>query len=509
MSLSKRSVINIVSGGLGYLIPILLNIISIPIILNKLGNEAYGLLNLVNLIIGYLIISDMGLDIPITKYVAEYNAGNNRDKLKSLLNSALQIYIRIGLGGMILVAAFSGILSRNVFKIPDSHLQEARLIFILAGVGFLFSILNLFAKAVFNGLQKYEVSNGLNVLQNLLSILFGIILVLSGGGIVWFVFIRVIFYLLSFCAYVFLIKKEVPEFSLLSGVNSHVWSLLKGQFGYGFILRVGSLFFSRIDQTLIGIWLGVSEVGIYSIPLLIASSISALIGSVTHYVFPKTTELLTTGKKDEFNVFFQRNMKFVSVMAICSFIPVIIFSHEILRLWVGNDVSAKATVTLIALSGAYFVNAVTTIVVTGCFVGIGKLNRFTIYVIARGVVMGVACLLLIKNYGILGAGLAMLSTCIIDIAYFIVVTKRFLGMSPFPVAFETILKPLLCASVAALPFYYFTNQLHLTWLSLISLSVLYVMVLAILMLVTGVVSKSEREFLLGLVQKVFHKYQRA
>lgn len=506
MSLSKRSVINITSGGLGYAIPILVNIVSIPIIIHKLGNESYGLLNLVNIIIGYLVVSDMGLDIPITQYVAECSALKNFYKLRKLLSTSLQIYLRIGVCGMIVVVLLSGILSKHIFKIPAKNLDEAHAIFILAGIGFFLSILNMFAKAVFNGLQKYEISNGINVIQNFLAVSIGILFILHGSNIVTYVFIRILFYLIAFLSYLYLLKKEI-QFRLISSINRNIWNLLKKQFGYGLALRIGSLFFSRIDQTLIGIWIGVSFVGVYAIPVLITSSISALIGNITQFTFPKTTELYSTGRIEEFKLFFFRNTKFVAIIAASFFVPVIIFSGHVLKLWVGADISSKAHIPLIILGISYFINSVTTITLISSTVGIGKLNKFTVYVIIRGAVMTIGCILLIKKYELIGASVAMLITCIVDVLFFVIAIKRYFHLSVFSLAYQAIFKVIICASALGVPFYYLSMIQNFGVGKLLLFVSSYDIILMLLLITVNIIDKEERAYVINIVYRAYRKYQ--
>src|SRR5258706_4650446 len=101
MSSLRRIGINMISGGAGYIIPTAINIFSTRFVLNKLGEEGYGLLTLANVVIGYLIIADMGLDIPITQKIAEYYGKNELEKKGKFLVATIKIYLVIGLLGML------------------------------------------------------------------------------------------------------------------------------------------------------------------------------------------------------------------------------------------------------------------------------------------------------------------------------------------------------------------------------------------------------------------------
>ena len=79
-----------IASLLGYAVPMVISMVTTPIVLKALGISAYGLVSLVNVIIGYLTVMDMGLDMPITKYLAEDRAKVGNDSANRMLNNALQ-----------------------------------------------------------------------------------------------------------------------------------------------------------------------------------------------------------------------------------------------------------------------------------------------------------------------------------------------------------------------------------------------------------------------------------
>ena len=107
MSNIKKSSINIFSGAIGYIVPMLVNLVTTPLLLHTLGETEYGLQSLVSVIIGYLTFMDMGLDLPITKYLAEDRAQQDKTSENHLLSTTLQLYIYIGLAGMISIFLLS------------------------------------------------------------------------------------------------------------------------------------------------------------------------------------------------------------------------------------------------------------------------------------------------------------------------------------------------------------------------------------------------------------------
>src|ERR1051326_8712456 len=291
MSTLKRSIINMVTGGLGYVIPMILNLLFTPLLLSKLGEGAYGLQSLVNVIIGYLMVADMGMDIPIIKYVAEYSAKNDWQMLNKILNNTLQVYLIIGFLGAIIIGSLTNVFIEKIFSIPIELQPEAQKVFLLAAIGFLGSVLSMWGRAACNGLQRYDISNGVNIIFNFLSTVIGILLVVLGYGVVGFIASKVISSFFSAFVYFYLSRKLLPIMNFSFGFDTTIWKLLKSQIGYGFILRISGILSSGLDRTLIGSWIGVAAVGVYAVPFLIANSISYLLSSMTPFIFPMTSAL--------------------------------------------------------------------------------------------------------------------------------------------------------------------------------------------------------------------------
>ena len=205
MNRVNRSSINMISSLLGYAIPMAIAMITTPMVLEGLGVSAYGLVSLINVIIGYLTVMDMGLDLPITKYLAEDKAKADNESANKLLNNAFQLYSIIGIVGMSIIVFSAEYLAYNVFKVPDDLLSDAVSVFQLAGIGFLASVAMSWGRAVSMGIQRFEITHGVSVLTNLFGLLLGLFLIYLGYGVVGFVFMRVFIFAVVFVVQFFFV----------------------------------------------------------------------------------------------------------------------------------------------------------------------------------------------------------------------------------------------------------------------------------------------------------------
>ena len=192
MNRLNRSSVNMLSSLFGYAVPMIISLVTTPIVLSQLGVESFGLISLVSVIIGYLSVMDMGLDLPITKYLAEDQAKADTKAGNLMLNNTLQLYFIIGVIGMLVIFFTAKIFAYQVFEIPDDLLSEAVTVFQLAGVGFLGSVAASWGRAISMGVQRFEIAYGISIITNIAGICLGLLLIYAGYGVVGFVLMRVL-----------------------------------------------------------------------------------------------------------------------------------------------------------------------------------------------------------------------------------------------------------------------------------------------------------------------------
>jgi O-antigen/teichoic acid export membrane protein len=499
----KKSIVNISSGALGYILPMGMNLFFTPLIVKNLGSEAYGLQSLVNVIIGFLMVADMGLDIPVTKSVAELKAKNETIKLSEMLNSTLMIYLLIGLAGLIVLGLFSPILADHVFKVPLEYRERAVYVFYLAGIGFVGGLFSMWGKAVFDGFLRYDISNGINVISNLLSLIIGTILVVKGYGVVYYVMVRVIFTFLSGLAYLVIGKKLLKTFHISFKIKNTIWNMLKSQIGYGFLLRISGITVSRLDQVLIGIWIGVAAVGYYSIPLLIITSLTGLLNSMTHYLFPQMSELNGLGKQEELKNLFLKASRYIGILAFAIYTPFIILGPKFLNLWVGVQIEENASSVFILLIISAIISTIFAGLTNLYLVAIGKLDLFTKYILIRSASAGLIMFLLIRPLGLNGIGYAMIFAGILDAFFYIYVLINYIKLNTMSIFTNLYLRLTIIATMVGLFLKYtILDHIH-NILMLVASGIVYLVISISLALLFKLFNRDEKELYLIMKRRFF------
>lgn len=500
MNKLKRTGINMISGGAGFFLPMMINFLATPFLLEKLGKEAYGLQSLVNVILGYLMVADMGLDIPITKFLAEFNGKHDYSNRDKLLSNTFQLYILIGILGMLIIFFLEPYL-HMLFRIPDSLKSEARIVFWITGVGFFGNIVSMWGKAVFIGMQRYDIANGVYIVFNLISTVVGIIMVYNDMGIVYFVLVKVIGFFLSALSYIIFGKLLLSNYNFYPGFEKAMLARIRPLIGYGFILRFSGMIFSRLDQSLISAWVSIGAVGIYSIPYLINTALSGFISGIMNFTFPRASELYSTNRVEEFNSLFITSTKYTSVIASFFFSFLIVVGDRFIYLWIDSEFAAQAQTALLILSIAYFISVISTTIMNNFLVAMNGIRLFTSYSIIRSSFMAFGFVLMIKPLGLTGAALGVLIAGFCDIAYLFVCLKYYIRVNFQSIAIQCYIKPALLGITAG-TIVYLKKVLIVDWFSFVISGLGYSILFLILGIVLKVFGEKEKAIIQQLVSKV-------
>ena len=487
-----------IASLLGYAVPMVISMVTTPIVLKALGISAYGLVSLVNVIIGYLTVMDMGLDMPITKYLAEDRAKVDNDSANRMLNNALQLYFIIGVVGMLAIILTSNFFAYRVFKVPHDMLSEAVKVFQLAGIGFLGSVAMSWGRAVSMGVQRFEITHGVSIFTNIAGLFLGLWMIHLGYGVVGFVFMRALF---AGIGYWLFARHLLPFYRFKLGFDRETLLRVRGYIGYGALNRLIGGLVSGLDKTLISAWLGMAAAGIYSMPFMLVSSLGYMISYMLGFLLPISSELHSTGEIEKLKEIFTRSTRFISALTSMVFIPILIFGDLFITLWVGPEIGyqTRHILTILALSGVFstlFISLSNNIIV-----GIGRIKQFTQYCTVRAVVLAIGCFLLIKPFGIEGAGFALLLTNIVDLIFLIIVLKNYLFISPSYLFKAAYLTPLSIGLIMAICTLFLRPFAH-TWMGLILSIGLFEILYITISYKLGVFGETEKRVIGDFVKKL-------
>lgn len=178
----------IISGALwqggGQVVTLALALLTAPIVIRRMGPDSYGTLSLINTILAYLAITDLGMGLASTRYGAlAFARGDAEEESGVIWSSLFLLTIPVTLT-VVVIIAFSAPICRHLLSLSPGLQDQGVIALRLAAFASAARVLS----GVFNTPQQVRLRQNLLVFVNLGCSVFQILAVpavlLLGGGLV-------------------------------------------------------------------------------------------------------------------------------------------------------------------------------------------------------------------------------------------------------------------------------------------------------------------------------------
>jgi O-antigen/teichoic acid export membrane protein len=380
-------------------------LISTPYLVNRLTPEGYGVYALLTSLMNYYGLLDLGLGEGVTKFVSEYNADGDLSGISQSINAAIIIQVLVGLPVSVLLVVFADPIL-DLLKVSDPFRLEARVGLYASAPGLFVTMMSATISSVLRGLQRYDITGKVSAATNLLLTTAVVIAVYLEAGIGIVMLFTLASSVAVLAVYIVAVVRELPYWRLSLKVEG---SLLKSLFsfsGFAFVTRVSSVVSTYVVRFVVGFFLGPEAVTFYVVPWRLVVAVGGLLSNAFGVLFPYASELGARSDRKRVQDTFVEGSRIFAALAIPLFLTLIIFSKQILTVWIGEDLAGPGAPVLSLLALASLVGALTTVpnLVT---MGLGHAKVIGIFSIATVVFYIVLLPSFTKIWGITGTAWAM------------------------------------------------------------------------------------------------------
>ena len=181
MSLKRNVLLNLAGSAL----PVLVGVGLIPFTLDRLGQEAFGVLTLIWGLIGYFSLFDLGVGRALTYQLSYLNAASRLNEAGPTLKAGVILTLTAGLLGSGLVWTLSPNLATHWLKISPALQQDAELAFLIASIGVLPTTLASGLRGALEGLGRFAASNASRIVLGLLMFVLPVWALIAHGPNLW------------------------------------------------------------------------------------------------------------------------------------------------------------------------------------------------------------------------------------------------------------------------------------------------------------------------------------
>lgn len=355
---SKTFLRNAGFSFIGGLLPALALFITIPIIVHRLGAEAYGALVLITSIVGYFGIIDFNATAGSVKYVAEHQARGQTAAANEVITFGLLLYVAIGLLGALALWFGSGALVQTVFKVPEIWRAEAETALRVSALAFFVGQLQVYLQSVPQAMQRFDVSGQFDAAFGTLVPLATIAVVLAGGGLIAIVAARLAVSLLHCGVLAVVLRRLMPEFRLRRPARKTARQMTSFS-AYAYLQRLAGVTYQNADKLLIGAQESMLALATYVIPYTLVSRLYAMLFRLTQNVFPMTSALAASGQFAELQRKFTFAARYTVYLSACLCLILALFAQDLLHYWLGSGLDHRAPLILVIVAYTLFLESLT------------------------------------------------------------------------------------------------------------------------------------------------------
>lgn len=347
MSLKKNILVNYLGQGWSAL----MGLAFIPLYIQYLGMEAYGLIGLFAVMQAWLALLDMGMSPTLNREMARFSAGAHspqsiRDLLRSLEMISFGIAALIALG----VWATSGYLASDWLKadkLPIAVVAQA--LSVMAIVVALRFVEGIYRGSLF-GLQRQVWYNGANAVLSTMRHGGAVaVLALVSPTIQAFFVWQAVVSLVSVAVFVAGVYGILPKSPLPARFSQYalagVWRFARGMIG----ITLLGLLLTQVDKVLLSRLLELESYGYYILAGTIVGMLYMIIGPITQAIYPRMVELAMQEDQTKLTSTYHQGAQFVTVLTAPIVVLLSFFARGVVFMWSGNINLAENTAPILTV----------------------------------------------------------------------------------------------------------------------------------------------------------------
>ena len=407
-ALAKNSLINLA----GFVLPLIVGLITIPLIVRGFGVERFGLLTLAWAIIGYFSLFDLGIGRAITQLVAERLGKSPSEEVARLAWTGLLMMGVFALIGAVFTASLAPWFVSSVLNMSEALREETIWAFIMLAGAIPAVILSAGFAGVLTAIQRFDLINVLRIPMGMMIFLVPLAVLPYSKSIAYvcagLMLIRILFLVLhaAACFHAF------PPLRANVGIErSEIRGLLKFG-GWMTVTNIIGPLMMYMDRFVIGAALSISAVAYYVTPYEMVTRILAIPAAIVTVLFPVFAASKSNGSSHAAVLYSMGGRAILGILAPIVMV-LVVFAEEGLRVWMGSDFSQKSGPVLQWLAIGVYLNSYAQ--VPFAFVqGIGRADiTAKLHLLELPIYLGLMFWLL-NTHGIIGVAIAWLLRATLD-----------------------------------------------------------------------------------------------
>ncbi|MBX9675351.1 MAG: oligosaccharide flippase family protein [Methylotenera sp.] len=352
---------NLLAGLANSIWSALITFAVVPVYLNYLGAESYGLIGFFTTTQALIVLLDLGLSSTINREIARSTNAESRIEAAHLLHTLAVIYWVIALLIAIVVFGISPLIANHWLQSDQLSAKTVSHAIMLIGFVIAFRWPIALYQGALIGSQRLSLQSIINIIMVTLSHLGAVaVLVFISPTIeayfIWQAIVGII-YVVTIRMAAWKVVGKPKDLAFSTSKLKNIWRFSLGMSGIG----LTSLVFTQLDKVILSRMLGLEQFGHYMLATLLVSGMYLLIIPVYNVIYPRFSALVASNETDQLIKLYRNGTRALTTVLFPIAMILSVFSESILRIWTGSIEIAANVAPIVsiltigsALHGAMF-----------------------------------------------------------------------------------------------------------------------------------------------------------
>ena len=341
---------------LGQGAPLLVAVLAIPILINGLGIDRFGILSLIWRVMLNFNLLDLGMGRALIKLVAERLGGEHQEELPSLVWTALLIVLVLGLVLAVVMALLAPWLAYSVLNVPSDLQRETLYAFYLVAVAIPIIVTSPGLRGVLEAQQRFGLVNAVRTPMAIFNLLGPLLVLPFSQSLVPVVALMVLGRLGGSLVYLVLCISVTPNLGSGFTIKRAVVGPLLSFGSWITVSNIISPIMVNLDRFLIGALISAAAVAYYATPFDLVTRLWIFPAALTGVLFPAYAMSFVEDRGRALHLF-SMSVKYLYLIMFPVTLILVTFAQEGLQLWLGVEFSNNSTRVLQWLAVGVLINS--------------------------------------------------------------------------------------------------------------------------------------------------------
>jgi O-antigen/teichoic acid export membrane protein len=399
---SRNLLINAVVNCAGFGAQVAVTLCMAPLLLHGLGDRRYGIWSLVESVLAYLMLFDLGVAASVVRYVARFEAIRDKDSLNRVFSTSVCIFLVAG-ALVLLVCVGCAAAGPYLLGIPADLQAEGRWMLLLLGLNLAVGLPLGAYPAVLDGLGRYPAKTAVRTAGLLVRVPLFLLVVNGEGGLVELGWVITGTNLVEHLGMALIAHCYLPGLRFSLGLADRAtFRTIRGYSVDAFLAMLAGRVSFQTDAIVIGAFLDPEHITFFAVAGKLVDYAKAALRNATMVLVPAVSTLEAKGDLAGIRKVLRDTTRYVIWLILPIQLGLMLLGKPFLTVWLGSARHAELIQPTLAILALPLALALVQSVVGRILYGMGRLRWFARAMMAEALVNLLLSVVLVRPLGIEG-----------------------------------------------------------------------------------------------------------